>query len=42
MVSMGRFGKPEEMAGAVSFLASSDSAYISGLDLAADGGTAQV
>ena len=42
MVPMGRFGKPEEMAGAVSFLASSDSAYVSGLDLAADGGTAQV
>lgn len=42
MVPLGRFGSPAEMASAALFLASGDSSYIAGVDLAADGGLAQV
>jgi NAD(P)-dependent dehydrogenase (short-subunit alcohol dehydrogenase family) len=42
MVPMGRIGTVEEVARTVLFLASSDSSYITGIDLAADGGLAQV
>jgi NAD(P)-dependent dehydrogenase (short-subunit alcohol dehydrogenase family) len=41
-VPMKRFGKPEEMAKAVLFLASDDSSFVAGLDLFADGGFGQV
>lgn len=41
-VPMGRVGKPEEVAASVLFLASSDSSYITGVDLCVDGGMAQV
>jgi NAD(P)-dependent dehydrogenase (short-subunit alcohol dehydrogenase family) len=37
-----RFGKPEEVATAVAFLASSDASYITGVELAVDGGRAQL
>ena len=37
-ISLGRFGKPEEIAGVVSFLASDAASYISGQTIIADGG----
>ncbi len=37
-IPMGRFGTPEEIAGAVSFLAGKDSAYITAQVITADGG----
>ncbi len=37
-IPLGRIGKPEEVAGVVSFLASEDAAYISGAVIPVDGG----
>jgi 3-oxoacyl-[acyl-carrier protein] reductase len=37
-IPLGRFGKPEEFAAAVAFLASERAAYITGVSLAVDGG----
>ncbi|SMG32707.1 SDR family NAD(P)-dependent oxidoreductase [Cedecea sp. NFIX57] len=41
-VPLGRFGRPEELASAVLFLASEDASYITGIDLCVDGGLTQV
>jgi NAD(P)-dependent dehydrogenase (short-subunit alcohol dehydrogenase family) len=41
-VPMKRFGQPEEVAGAVAFLASSDASYITGEELHVDGGLGQI
>lgn len=41
-IPLGRIGKPEEVANAVSFLASDESNYITGTELCVDGGQVQV
>jgi len=39
---MGRLGAPDEIAKAVSFLASEDSSFVTGIELFVDGGMAQI
>ncbi len=41
-VPAGRFGKPEEIAGAVAFLASSDSSFMRGTEVTVDGGWSSI
>lgn len=42
LVPLQRMGRPEEMAAAALFPASNESSYVTGSDLMADGGVAQV
>jgi NAD(P)-dependent dehydrogenase (short-subunit alcohol dehydrogenase family) len=42
MTPLGRIGRVEEMASAILYLASDDSSYSTGIDLAADGGVTQL
>ena len=41
-VPLGRMGEPDEIAKVVSFLASEDASYVSGVELVVDGGVAQI
>ena len=41
-VPLGRLGQPDEVAKVVVFLASDDSSFVTGIELFADGGIAQV
>src|SRR5260221_5878657 len=41
-VPLGRVGDPDDVAGAVAFLASSDASFIAGIELFVDGGQAQI
>jgi NAD(P)-dependent dehydrogenase (short-subunit alcohol dehydrogenase family) len=41
-VPMGRMGSPDEVAKVVSFLASDESSFVTGIDLCVDGGRAQI
>jgi NAD(P)-dependent dehydrogenase (short-subunit alcohol dehydrogenase family) len=42
MIQQGRMGRPEEIATAALFVASSDSSFVTGSELFVDGGTTQV
>ena len=39
---MGRMGSPDEVAKVVSFLASDESSFVTGIELFVDGGMAQI
>jgi len=41
-IPLERFGNPDDIASAVSFLASNDSSFVTGIELCVDGGMAQI
>ena len=41
-IPLGRFGNPDDIASAVSFLASNESNFVTGIELCVDGGMAQI
>ena len=41
-IPLGRMGTPDEVAKVVSFLASDDSSFVTGIELFVDGGMAQI
>ena len=41
-IPLGRLGRPEELAAAALFLASSESSYTTGIDLVCDGGMTRI
>jgi NAD(P)-dependent dehydrogenase (short-subunit alcohol dehydrogenase family) len=42
VIPLGRFGNPDNIASAVSSLASNDSSFVTGIELCVDGGMAQI
>ena len=42
LIPRGEIGRPEEIAAAALFLASSDSSFVNGIELFVDGGVAQI
>jgi NAD(P)-dependent dehydrogenase (short-subunit alcohol dehydrogenase family) len=42
MIPAGRIGRPDEIASAVTFLASGEAGFITGVELCVDGGTSEV
>jgi NAD(P)-dependent dehydrogenase (short-subunit alcohol dehydrogenase family) len=41
-IPLGKFGNPDDIASAVTFLASNDSTFVTGIELSVDGGMAQI
>jgi NAD(P)-dependent dehydrogenase (short-subunit alcohol dehydrogenase family) len=41
-IPLARYGEPDEIAGAIAFLASDEASYITGAELAVDGGLSAV
>ena len=42
LIPRGSMGRPEEIAGVATFLASDDSSFVNGIDLSVDGGQTQI